>query len=127
MASTYRLRGLQLSPLVSTSNDAKGWQVGLFNMCNQSIGGVQLGVGNGAGDLQGWQFGAVNQAERACGLQFGLANFVSREANGVQVGITNEAATKVTTNTGVLVQIGLLNCIGPEESQQVWPVVHICW
>lgn len=82
-----KYKGLQWGLVNCTSQDISGWQGGFFfgvvgsvlNYTGGAMTGVQTGVVNYAGRLNGLQLGVVNYADTAAaGAQIGFVNVISQ-------------------------------------------------
>jgi len=118
----HYLNGVQLG-LENIINVAlSGVQTGLINT-GRSVNGVQLGLSNDGHSMKGVQVGAVNnETNKVYGMQIGILNACSDswsgKVSGVQVGFGNETNDLRGYQTGVLnvcrkdgkgVQTGLFN------------------
>lgn len=84
--------GVQCAPVNYVSGVFAGWQVGVVNVTDIRMDGLQCGVVNYAGRVRGVQFGLVNYArwvER--GVQLGLVN-INRACESWFTGLPDEAA-----------------------------------
>lgn len=88
--STYESRGVSLALLMNYADDYAGVQWAPVNYASGVMTGWQLGVLNVADiRMDGLQSGFVNYAGRVRGVQFGLVNYARWLENGVQLGLVN--------------------------------------
>ncbi len=68
--------------------DFTGLQSSWVNLTEETLQGVQLGLGNMCCTLNGFQSGLINKCDVGGGVQIGLLNFSTR-LSGVQIGLLN--------------------------------------
>jgi hypothetical protein len=128
----YSIIGIRLNPFRGTNRSVMGADLGIWNQVEDESWGLQLGLVNQTGKLNGsasadtpakgrlvgLQIGYVNGADTVWGPQLGLANLVRQKLIGLQLGVVNGqkevagiAVGLLNAGTGHLqgVQLGLFN------------------
>lgn len=86
----YELKGVSMAWLVSLANEVCGAQFALLTK-SENLTGAQLGLVNiNQRGVSGVQFGFFNQADYIHGVQLGFVNY-AKTIDGLQVGILNIA------------------------------------
>lgn len=126
--------GLQLAlvapaQIFSSDYDVYGFRLNLIYGLNQNLRGLDLGIINvGQGLMEGVQFGVVNRVQALAGVQIGLYNsFDETEGGCFQMGIINHAVDFAGLQLGPLnyarhvngAQIGLVNICETTEGVQI--------
>ncbi len=132
---SYAVSGLRLNLIYGRNRALRGLDLGFFNEVAEGVEGLQLGLGNLAGNLSGLQIGFYNDAatsESGCcqigainclrsddaqGAMFGLFN-MAQGMRGFQFGLINLA----TTLDGC--QLGVINIISQSEALIFCPVFN---
>lgn len=132
---SYAVSGLRLNLLYGRNRAMRGLDLGFFNDVTEGVEGLQLGVGNSAGNLSGLQIGLYNaaatsdsgccqigvlntlQGEDDQGAMFGLFN-MAQGLRGVQLGLINIC----TTLDGC--QLGAINIITQSEALIFCPIFN---
>jgi hypothetical protein len=138
VANTGTVEGIQMGGVFSTiDRDLKGIQMsGVFNKTGGDMQGIQMGgiFNEAGGDMQGIQMGGIfNKAggnvrgTQAAGIfntaggdmdgvqMAGIFNIAGKNLRGVQAGLYNQTGA----GTGPLLQVGLINVSGNEETVPV--------
>lgn len=103
--SVESMDGVQVAGLANTTEGGLfGWQIGAYNHAGSTEGvnsfenknpwGVQIGLFNFAGRMNGFQIGLINRAKQSQGTQIGLINFYRRgkvvnTKDGTAIGLLN--------------------------------------
>lgn len=124
-ARNRAMTGLDLGVAMHTTADATALQISLVNVVEGDFTGAQVGWGVGAslanvtrGYMQGFQLGLYNGAGAAQGFQWGLVNNVDRRIQGFQLSLVNIAEDMHG------LQVGLINIIRSKDSFPVLPLVN---
>jgi hypothetical protein len=82
-------RGLQVSSVANVSEGpARGIQVAAVNLAQDTMRGLQVGLGNMAGSIDGSQIGFYNVSSHSSGLQLGVVNYAGTH-EGIPFGVVN--------------------------------------
>jgi hypothetical protein len=149
-ANVSDITGVQVS-LINFARKVNGVQIGLWffpvpcNFAKDEVRGLQLSLtGNGTASLYGAQLGLINLAGDVYGFQGGALNFAFHSTewksegviHGVQAGVINYANEVRGVQIGVLnfskklqgVQIGLLNVVTsryPDSGLFISPLINV--
>jgi hypothetical protein len=83
--------GVQLSSAVNIASSSSNLLqlAGMVNVCAEPINGIQIGLGNYAGGVNGVQMGLLNLCGGdVCGAQLGIINH-SKDTSAVKIGLVN--------------------------------------
>lgn len=82
-------RGLQVSSVANISEGpARGLQIAGVNLAQETMRGLQIGLGNMAGSIDGTQIGLYNVSSNSSGLQLGVINYAGTH-EGIPFGVLN--------------------------------------
>ena len=112
------ISGFRLNLLLGINENVSGLDLGVANIANGELRGLQLGLYNQAGTSRGAQLGLMNTARESKSLQFGIFNH-TEEMGGLQIGLLYNSAD---TMKGV--QIGLLNFNWSEKPRFFFPIIN---
>jgi hypothetical protein len=92
--STWDVNGLRLGAIYSQNRHVYGLDIGFYNCADAASGGIQLGaVNNGdaplSPDFTGLQLGILNGARELDGIQVGVGN-AAMSLYGIQLGLVND-------------------------------------
>jgi hypothetical protein len=99
------ISGLRWNVIYGVNQDVSGLDVGIVNIAEGALKGLQLGGFNEAKTARAWQLGLLNSAEESRGIQVGAINHAT-EMNGLQLGLLYNSAD---TLKGL--QVGLFNFV----------------
>ena len=124
-AKNAAMTGLDLGVVMHSTGDATAFQISAVNIVDGDFTGAQVGWGIGAslanvtrGYMQGFQLGVYNGAGTAQGFQWGAVNNVDRRMQGFQLSLVNIAEDMHG------LQVGLINIIRSKDRFPVLPIVN---
>jgi len=132
--------GIQIAHVISLTSTFYGLQLGLVNMVEKKLAGMQIGFGNETGDMSGLQMAVLGNGFTfepirgdIKGVQLsGFANVVAHSVKGVQIAVAYNEAEEVDglqigfvnyTDRMTGLQIGIVNII-KEGAVAFCPIIN---
>lgn len=123
---TDEVAGINIGVFNIVRRNLKGFQIGLFNACDEVDGSIFNGAifRNSNCEITGFQIGITNTAYNTFGGQIGIWNLSRKKMHGTQLGLINLDMSHYGKN--YIFQVGLLNICTSNDFFIFMPIINIC-